>query len=153
MLSAIGKKDVATFWRLTAERTRLQQLESAAWDDAQIDAVVCPPHVTAACTHGASGDFSIAFCYAARYNLLNLPAGVVPVTRVRPDETTGRAPTDRIEKRAAAIEAEGAGLPVGVQVVGRPYREDLVLAVMDVVESHARRAKLFPWTPITPGSR
>jgi len=27
------------------------------------------------------------------------------------------------------------GLPIGVQVVGRPWREDIVLAVMLVIES------------------
>jgi hypothetical protein len=41
-------------------------------------------------------------------------------------------------------------LPVPVQVVARPYREDVALAVMQVVEDAARKADGFPWTPVDP---
>ncbi len=97
-----------------------------------------------------SKDFTLAFGYAARYNLLNLPAGVVPVTRVRGDETDRPERSDRLDKRAAAVQAQSEGLPVPVQVVGPTYREDVVLAVMQAVEEAARKSDAFPWTPVDP---
>ena len=84
------------------------------------------------------------------WNLHQFPAGVVPVTRVRPDETARERPRDRLEKRAAEVDRQSAGLPVGVQVVGRPWEEDVVLAAMIAIEEVAARAPDFPHTPVVP---
>ena len=86
-------------------------------------------------------------------HLLNLPAGVVPVTRVRSSETRRSDPADRIDARAAKIDEGSEGLPVGVQIVGRPFREDVILALMIAVEKHARLEADFPVTPIAPSSQ
>jgi fatty acid amide hydrolase len=40
------------------------------------------------------------------------------------------------------------GLPIGVQVVARPWREDVVLVIMDALESAARERREYPRTPI-----
>ena len=40
-----------------------------------------------------------------------------------------------------------AGLPVGVQLMGRPWRGDVVLAAMRVIEQAARKTADFPVTP------
>ncbi len=150
LMTTVGTKRGDELWALTAQRDRLRREEARAWDDAGIDAVVCPTHVTTAAPFGMTKDFTIAIAYAIRFNVLNFPAGSVPVTRVRPDETRRELRADRIDKRAAAIEAQSAGLPVGVQVAARPYREDIVLAVMQAIEDRARRERDFPWTPVDP---
>jgi fatty acid amide hydrolase len=148
LLSRTGEKRVQALWGLTARRTQLVHAEMAAWDQQALDAVLCPAQVTPACPHGMSHDFTMSISYVARANLLNLPAGVVPVTRVRPDETQRDKPRDRIEKRAALIEAQGAGLPVGVQVMGRAWREATVLRVMQAIEGGVRTDAGFPRTPV-----
>jgi len=79
-----------------------------------------------------------------RYNFLNFPAGVVPVTRVRPGEAERAEPDGRLQKRAAEVDRDSEGLPVGVQVAGRPWREDLVLAVMKAVEDRLKDDEDFP---------
>jgi hypothetical protein len=99
---------------------------------------------------GLEQDFSIIFSYFGCYNLLGPPAGVVPVTRVRPDETHG---PDRFDRRAAAVAQRSEGLPAAVQVVGSAGREDIVLAVMTAVEDHAHMSELFPRTPLDPVQR
>ncbi|MBC7174512.1 MAG: hypothetical protein H5U40_18855 [Polyangiaceae bacterium] len=74
------------------------------------------------------------------------------MTTVRPDEVV-RTPSgrrDRLEKRATAIEAASLGLPIGVQVVARPYEEHVALAAMSVIEAQAREHEGFPRTPIAP---
>jgi fatty acid amide hydrolase len=39
-------------------------------------------------------------------------------------------------------------LPVGVQVVARPWREHIGLAVMSAIEKEARKREDFPVNPI-----
>jgi fatty acid amide hydrolase len=67
------------------------------------------------------------------------------------NEETARTPSsDRIERAALATEKGSAGLPAGVQIVGRPWREDVVLAAMFALETRARERPDFPITPVTP---
>ena len=65
------------------------------------------------------------------YNLLGLPAGVVPTTTVASGEETDRKTAkDNFIRDLIRAEEGSEGLPVGVQVVGRHWREDVVLALM-----------------------
>ena len=70
-------------------------------------------------------------------NLLDLPAGTVPVTRVRPEEERIRRWSLDPVQRAAAWTDEGSrGLPVGVQVIAGPGRDEAtVLEVMRLIEA------------------
>ncbi len=76
------------------------------------DAILCPPCAFAELPHGASsvGDANSAFSYTYAYNMTGWPAAVV------------RAGTS------------STGQPLGVQIVGRPWREDIVLALARQVE-------------------
>jgi fatty acid amide hydrolase len=150
IIETSGKKSVARLWQLAAERDALQVAEGEMWRAAGIQALVCPAGASPAVPIGMDHDFSIIFSYFGRYNLFGLPAGVVPVTRVRPGETDGPAAGDRIDRRAAAVAKRSEGLPVAVQVVGPAWREDIVLSVMSAVEAHARTGELFPRTPLDP---
>ncbi len=126
-----------------ASRSLLDDIAAyrAAYTDAMdaggVDVVLSPPHALAALPHGASGHLTIANAgaYGALYNVLGLPAGVVPVTAVCSGEESERPPgPDLVERAARATERGSAGLPVGVQVAGRAWREDTVLAVMAAIE-------------------
>jgi fatty acid amide hydrolase len=150
-LAASAAKSASELWDLAADRLVRARLELEDWSRAGVQALLCPAFATPAPQHGATGDFAAGAAYTIRYNVLNLPAGVVPVTRVRADESRGDGPkADRVEKRARDIDRGSEGLPVGVQLVGRPYREDVVLALMAAVESGARARETFPRTPIDP---
>ncbi len=152
LLRSLGRKPVEELWRLTAERTHMRRSELDAWNEANIDAVLCPPHVLPAMPLGSSGDLTLTLSYMFRYVMLNFAAGVVPVTRVTENETRwhGPEPRDGVSKRCAEAVKGSAGLPVGVQVVSRPYREDVALAVMAAVEAAAMSDPSFPKTPIDP---
>lgn len=84
------------------------------------DVVVCPVVAGPAPRHGEppgpaapGGDRYAAFNYVHTYALAGMPAASVP----------------------AGTES---GLPIGVQVVGRPWREDVVLATAEALESATR---------------
>ena len=151
LLEVLGEKGVDEVWRLTAQRTSLRWAEFDAWNASRLDAVICPPHVLPAIPHRSSGDFTLSLSYAFRWTLLNFPAGIVPVTRVQPSETQERrTKPDKVEKKLVALANVSGGLPVGVQVVARPYREDVVLRCMMAIENQARQADGYPRTPVTP---
>ena len=148
LVENVREKSVAELWQLTNKRTQLRRQVMDYWRELELDAVICPAHATPALNHGDSNDFTLAGSYSMRYNFLNLPAGVVPVTRVQPNEE-GRADTgQRIDKKAAKVQQGSAGLPIGVQVVARPYREDVVLKLMRVIEDGVRGRDQFPVTPV-----
>jgi fatty acid amide hydrolase len=115
-----------------------------------LDAIICPTSPIPAIPHGASKDVDLAtFSYTAPFNILAWPAGSVAVTRVRPDEEAGRSPArDLVDETARRVDVGSTGLPVGVQVAARPGRDDLVLAVMQALETHFRSTPDYPVTPV-----
>ena len=74
------------------------------------DVVVCPVCAFPGMVHGSTYDRLPAFSYTMTYNLTGWPAAVV------------RAGSSR------------EGLPIGVQIVARPWREDVALAVAALIE-------------------
>lgn len=149
-LAAVGERDVASYWELTARRQAMQRGELDRWNELSLDLVLCPATATPAPQHDATADFTPASVYTMRYNVLNLPAGVVTVTKVRPNETERPERSDRLDKRAASIQRGSAGLPIAVQIVGRPFREDVVLRAMMHVEDEARASGEAPAVPVDP---
>jgi amidase len=75
------------------------------------DAIVCPPCAVPAMLHGTSWANATVSSYSMAYNLTGWPAAVV---------RAGTSPE---------------GLPTGVQIVARPWREDIVLAVARHIET------------------
>ena len=77
-----------------------------------------------------------------------MPAGVVPVTTVQPGEESDRAiEKDSVVKNLLNAEDGSAGMPVGVQVVARHWREDVALAVMRSLHECFRDNDDFPSSP------
>jgi fatty acid amide hydrolase len=105
----------------------------------EYDALICPVSALPALRHGTAARLVLAAVPCMLANLLDLPAGVVPVTRVHPDEEVGRgASADPVVQAAIENERGSAGLPVGVQVIGldtAPGRgEATVLEIMRLIE-------------------
>jgi len=126
LLEAAGTKQVHPLMQHVLELQRSHAMSMAAfvnligqWDAfrhtllsfmEQHDVIVCPVCSFAGMAHGSTYDRLPAFSYTMTYNLTGWPAAVV------------RAGTSR------------DGLPIGVQVVARPWREDVALAVAARIE-------------------
>jgi fatty acid amide hydrolase len=111
----------------------------------QIDALLMPPHALPAPQHVKGFDLVAAAGYSIVINMLGFPAGVVSTTRIRPGEDHGRrSGRDQVERQAAAVDRGSVGMPVGVQVVGLPWREDVVLATMAALEQAFESAADYP---------
>lgn len=147
-LAGFGFRDTAHYFELVEAQLDYCARFAQALDTATggpIDLILCPACALPALPHGASKDLATVGAYACLYNLLGYPAGVVPVTRVREDEQEGRPASQDVVARAARRAEQGsAGLPVGVQVVARPWRDHVALAAMAAIEAAARGRDGYP---------
>jgi fatty acid amide hydrolase len=147
-LRSTGSRPAAEYWELVEARNRYRSAFIERLDAGRFDAIICPPHALPALTHGASKYLLTAASYALLFNLLGMPAGVAPVTRVMPgEESDRRRSLDIVDRAARDVERHSTGLPVGVQVVARHWREDLVLAIMAAIEAAVRPRPDFPARP------
>ncbi|NXD40443.1 FAAH1 hydrolase, partial [Copsychus sechellarum] len=114
----------------------------AQWKELQLDVVLCPV-LGPAFTSGYPGKLLTAISSTMLYNVLDFPAGVVPVSTVtEADEEELKLykgccddPWDRTLKQAVS----GAlGMPVAVQCVALPWQEELCLRFMKEVETLSR---------------
>lgn len=150
-LHNFGYRDTDHYWQLVGvqldyRRRFLQALDQA--DGGPFDVLLCPACALPAFTHGSARELITAGAYAHLYNVLGYPAGVVPLTRVRPGEDLGRAQSrDLVAQAARRVEQNSVGLPVGVQVVARPWREHVALAVMGALEAVACQREDYPHDP------
>ena len=142
---AVGTRVLAPAWRSGPTGAAGS---SPRWTRKKLDAIVCPPHTVPAMRHGATCLLYDTPSYLMRFNVLGMPAGAVAATRVRAGEETDRPQTrDRVEREARKTEDGSAGLPVGVQVAARHWREDVVLAVMAALEQEFSKRPDYPSRP------
>ena len=136
MMRCMGRRPAAAYMDLVDGRANYRLAWLQVMADADVDAILCPPYALPALTHGSSVDLFAASSYTIPFNVTGLPAGVVPITTVQPGEESDRAVSrDKTDILAQAVERGSAGLPVGVQVVARHWREDIVLSVMAALAS------------------
>ncbi len=106
----------------------------ARMEEAQVDAVLSPIAAVPGFMHRTTDRIGLGGFYSPLYNLLGFPAGIASVSKVRDDEAIPRkAGLDLRDRTAARIEKNSAGLPLSVQVAARPWREDVVLALIDLL--------------------
>lgn len=103
-----------------------------AMDEQRIDAILGPISPVPAFLHDSSDKIGLGGTYSLIYNMLGFPAGIARVSTVRDDEAVGRrAGFDLGERSASKAEAGSAGMPLAVQIAARPWREDIVLALIE----------------------
>jgi fatty acid amide hydrolase len=150
-MRAFASGSAFEYWRLSERVLDFQvqfreTLERAP--GGPIDLILMPAYAVPAVRHKATINMPFAGAYALFAPLLGYPAGVVPVSRVRPEEELGRKKSfDVVERTAIETDRASAGLPIGVQLMGRPWRDDVVLAAMREIEQAARKRPDFPIAP------
>jgi fatty acid amide hydrolase len=148
ILRAVGKRSAKDFWELVDAKKRYRLRFLNTLDAGGYDAILCPPVALPAAPHGGTVDPLYFNSYSILFNVLGMPAGVVAASRIRADEESDRQPgKDKSEQAALQVEKGSTGLPVGVQVAARPWREDIVLAVMGALERHFSNQPDYPARP------
>jgi fatty acid amide hydrolase len=150
LFSRAGKKTAREVALLLAERDALRAEALEAMDALELDAVLCPPCALVAAKHGFPEQGILTAAPTFLFSLLDFPSGVAPVTRVREGEESDRALLEPADRVFAEHERGSAGLPAGVQIAARPFREDVVVAVMAAMEGQLRGGAEYPLTPVDP---
>ncbi|RMC08632.1 hypothetical protein DUI87_14880 [Hirundo rustica rustica] len=151
-----GMRSVKEMWNHHHQIQVYRSQFITQWRELQLDVVLCPI-LGPAFTKGYPGKLLTAISSTMLYNVLNFPAGVVPVSTVtEADEEELKLykgccddPWDRalkqvwevVEQRllVGAQAVSGAvGMPVAVQCVALPWQEELCLRFMKEVETLSR---------------
>ena len=144
MVRAGGGKSAYDYWMAILRKDAMRKRLLDGFQEHRIDALLCPALGLPALPHTMSRQVAPLTCsYAFLWNNLNCPAGTLPVTTVREAEEAYRGNTypgrgdvhrDDLCTLAEKASAGSAGLPVSVQVVGLPWRDEATLGAMREVE-------------------
>lgn len=147
-----GAKSVKAMLDIESSIAHYKQLFESAWDVAgPLDALICPVMPFPAPPISASSFFvTPSIFYTMLYNLLDYPAGTVPtgfVDRIDVAHSLKQAQTLRFEgysyqAKVLNLQIGSEGLPLSVQVVSKPYREEIVLRVMKEIEANVGKLVL-----------
>lgn len=158
-LSNSKHSNLSDFWKNSASmKTMTKEFYDLVWDKYHFDAIIAPGMSCPALPHGGTTRLSPLANGTFYYNIIDSPVGAIPVTRV----TTEDVITDEWKSKSDIPKSEGdrvtgswilnegvyggngkvgvydpvkmEGLPVGVQVVGRHWEDEKVLAIMHVVD-------------------
>lgn len=145
LVSLVRRRSADEYWQLTARQTQAVEQFERTLEQAGVHVLLCPAYATPAPWHGSAHELLPAARYSYLPNLLGVPCGLVAAGRVQVSEQWDRPrQRDWVLREARRVDADSAGLPVGVQVVSRCWREDLVLAVMRLLEAEFSRADDYP---------
>ncbi|KAG9316056.1 amidase signature domain-containing protein [Chiua virens] len=155
-------KSVAEFVEFADRRNKLIiSWYREVWDKYGFDGIIAPVQSLPTVPHGGCAMLSpIAIC-TILYNIIDSPVGIIPITRVDPkqdilpvDFVPGASGTSAVLEKQMYTDPTPvydpvamAGIPVGVQVVGRKWEDEKVLAMMKVVDD-----ALGPTRGFGPGS-
>ncbi|CAD5119227.1 DgyrCDS7859 [Dimorphilus gyrociliatus] len=111
------------------------------WESENLDAIICPPcGVYAPPPKKYMNAVGPATTYASAWNITNYVAGVVPVTTVNEkdekdlDQYLESNKSNPLAKLTCEGSRGGVGLPVGIQVITPPFREETCLNIMRQIE-------------------
>jgi len=92
------------------------------------------PYPVPALLHNSFEELYAGFAYVTVFNLLNCPAGNVPIDVVAENEQFYPETNENWTKTMNKHMQGSKGLPLCVQVITAPYKEELCLNVMKQLE-------------------
>ncbi|KAJ7497727.1 amidase [Mycena latifolia] len=132
------------------------------WEKHNLDGIITYVHASPQILHDGSKMLSMMSASTLTYNLVDSPCGVVPVTYVKaetdaltdewkngPGHGSSMCESELYSKGKKPLYDPVAmeGMPMGVQIVGKLWEDEKVLAMMRVVDDALGKARGF-----TPGS-
>ncbi|KAJ7497706.1 amidase signature domain-containing protein, partial [Mycena latifolia] len=132
------------------------------WDKYELDGILTYVHASPQTLHDGSKMLSMMSATALTYNLVDSPCGVLPVTHIKADtdkltEEWKEGPGHGSSMCESELYSKGKkplydpaamdGMPIGIQIVGKLWEDEKVLAMMKVVDDALGKERGF-----SPGS-
>jgi len=113
--------------------------------DKKLDAVLCPVFPTPALYHNGSRNLTYEGAYNSLINYLGFPSGAFSYTLVRSEEEfLKRNEKDLVHRAAIDTEIGSTGLPVALQIVSAPHKENVILSIMTQLEKSSTKREDYP---------
>jgi len=123
----------------------------------QFNNSMCKKQLDFFCCNSGCDNFSVMATATFLYNVLDMPVGCLPVTRVDPekdqiDEAWEKGPgfgSSILEsgiyrgKQPLYNPKQSKGMPVNIQIVGKKWEEEKILGIMDVVDNALGKERGF----------
>ncbi len=136
----VGIDSVLGWWDHIEAVTELRRKVVADFQSKGYDAVISPGIGHLAMPLYQAKKVFGAITYTAIYNLLNFPAGSMPVSTINKADTEAPYPVKDLWHLAAKNALRGSeGLPVNVQVATLPYEDEKCLYIMGVVDEAVKK--------------
>ncbi|TFK25631.1 amidase [Coprinopsis marcescibilis] len=143
------KKSVIEYWRIISLKAELQRIfQEQVWDKYGIDTLIGPVQAVPQLPNGGCVKFSALAISTVIYNVADLPAGCIPVTRV--DPSVDQITEDWVKSggHGSSLLEHGIyhasdkiydperskGMPIDVQIIGKKWEEEKLLAVMKLAD-------------------
>ncbi|KDQ12989.1 hypothetical protein BOTBODRAFT_56307 [Botryobasidium botryosum FD-172 SS1] len=151
LIMSSGVKSVDETWKIKmACNQYVRRWYEEVWEKDHFDAIIAPPSAAPALPHGSTKSLAALAGATILYNIVDSPVGIIPVLRVDPakDQITdewrkfGAHGSVLLENELYHLDGgdayydpeKMAGLPVGIQLVGRRWEDEKLLAMMHVVD-------------------
>ncbi|KAF9266912.1 amidase signature enzyme [Marasmius fiardii PR-910] len=136
----------------------IQEFYDKVWRQHNLDGLIAPVQSMPQMPHGGVAELNALASSTILYNLVDSPVGVLPVTFVDPSkdaltkEWTDCGPDEgsiMIHKRIYKDQkpyydpVAMKGMPVGIQLVGKRFEDEKVLAMMEVVDNALGKKRGF----------
>ncbi|KDQ16935.1 hypothetical protein BOTBODRAFT_64460 [Botryobasidium botryosum FD-172 SS1] len=144
------KRPVGELWKSLHGLTKYHsEFQKEVWDANEFDVILAPGLASPAIPHASSKDIAPLAGATIVYNVLDIPVGTIPVSRVDPtkDQLTDEWRATCVNHGSSLLQSKlydgpdapynpdkMKGLPVGVQIVGKAWEEEKVVAVMHLVD-------------------
>ncbi len=136
----VAVDSVLSWWDHIEAVTELRRKVVADFESKGYDAIISPGYGFVAMPLYQTKKATGAMSYTVIYNLLNFPAGSMPVSTVHKEDTQAPYPVKDLWHRAAKNALRGSeGLPVNVQVATLPYEDEKCLYIMGVVDEVVKK--------------
>ncbi|KAF6033029.1 FAAH [Bugula neritina] len=133
LVGIVGVENVNKWFQLTDIVEKYRQMWVQDWRDKGIDVLITP----AVPVPAEFIDQEEGCSYSYLLNMVNFPAGVVPVGKISPEEEVDDfkyyPDHNQVHKCLKKSIKGSTGLPLSVQCVALPYREEMCLRVMNLI--------------------
>lgn len=138
LVQSVKSKQTHEFLELIHSIKALREKFVKWWNLYGLDALLLPNTGMPAFKHGFSQDISVYGVFGMLSNLIDLPAGAVPITLVYENEKVYderiRSNRDMITSKTRENLEDSQGMPVGIQVVTMFMQEEKCVGIMKQIE-------------------
>ncbi|KDR65722.1 hypothetical protein GALMADRAFT_260127 [Galerina marginata CBS 339.88] len=151
-------KSVTDYWKLNAQRDEYAQMfYEKVWSEYGVDNIIAPVQAIPQLPHGGCDNFSALAAATILYNVIDMPVGCLPVTRVDPSKDQLTEEWNKEPGHGSPVMETGIyrgkkplydpdatkGMPINIQIVGKKWEEEKILAIMNVVDEALGKGRGF----------